>query len=1061
MLNKPLPSSSGAPEKYSGEVIDLEPGAVNPFPGLRPFSVEECHLFFGREGQVDEILIKLSQNRFVTVLGYSGSGKSSMMSCGLVPVLYGGFMTENGPHWNVIISRPGSSPIRNLTNSIVDFLVASGRIAAEDANIHRAIINSVLRSGPDGLIEVSRYLQSTKHENVFFLIDQFEEVFRFQEEDDNDDAHNDAHLFVNFILKAVSQTDIPAYVALTMRSDFIGYCSVFPGLTHLVNNSNYLVPQMMREQKKMAIEGPIAVAGGKISQRLVKRLLSDMGDFQDQLPILQHALMRTWDYWLDNREPGEPIDMRHYNAVGKIIEALSQHANEAYDELTTRQKEIAEILFKTITEKNQENKGLRRPGRLGLVAALAEAEEGDVIEVVDHFRKGGRSFLMPSAHIELSADSIIELSHESLMRIWNRLKAWVEEEAESAHMYKRLSDAAAMYQIGKTGLWRPPDLQLALNWQRKQKPTREWGQRYDEAFERAIVFLDTSRITYEAELKNQEMLQRRVLRRTRATAIILGVAFVVAILFFVYAYIQKMQAESSEVLAKKARFEAEEQTKIAVENKELADRQTEIARQKSQELGLSNEALKDALNSTEREKLRAENALDVAREEREKAVVASENEREARVEAETQTGIAKTETSKALRLYMLAKAQEFAAKSVQEEDDKDLAGLLAMQGYILHRRYEGRKYDPYIYNGLYSSLTKLNGNNYNAIKSPGPPHVHIKSLVVSGKSNKFFTSGADGRILSGDQETLKSTPTGYSTPYPSKVIALSKDENYLVNGSDSAFVQIYDLRSARQRPLATVRGFKGGTNAIAFLPDNSGFIVASGGRTLTFVNHLTGELKLLITLPFEVKAMSISPDGKQLAGASWSGKLALINLTDNTSTILLDDNMTRILSVKFSPAGDKIAFGVEEKFISEQGEKVRGLVKLYDLRTNQTRQFTGHISGVTDVEFSPDSRLIASAGLDKRLIMWVLDNPEDLPIVMSNNNGFIWDISFTRNSNFLIAACSESEVRVWPTDPALLGDQICPKLTRNMTQDEWKKYVGESDDLKYEITCPRLLIKDY
>src|SRR5690606_25636436 len=165
-----------------------------------------------------------------------------------------------------------------------------------------------------------------------------------------------------------------------------------------------------------------------------------------------------------------------------------------------------------VTEKNQDNRGLRRPCRLGLIAELSEASEEEVIQVIDHFRQPGRSFLMPAAQVPLSSDSMIELSHESLMRIWNRLAGWVEDEFESATMYKRLSDAAAMYQIGKTGLWRPPDLQLALNWQKKQNPTREWAQRYDEAFERAIVFLDTSRITYEAELKNQEMMQRRVLR---------------------------------------------------------------------------------------------------------------------------------------------------------------------------------------------------------------------------------------------------------------------------------------------------------------------------------------------------------------------------------------------------------------------------------------------------------------------------------------------------------------------------------------------------------------------
>src|SRR5690349_20056839 len=129
---------------------------ANPFPGLRPFTMDECHLFFGREGQVDDILLKLAEHRCVTIMGYSGSGKSSLMNCGVVPVLLGGFMTHTSPHWAVIPSRPGVTPITNLTNSIVNFLQQTGRIDAKDVQIHQAIINSVLRSGPDGLIEVGR-----------------------------------------------------------------------------------------------------------------------------------------------------------------------------------------------------------------------------------------------------------------------------------------------------------------------------------------------------------------------------------------------------------------------------------------------------------------------------------------------------------------------------------------------------------------------------------------------------------------------------------------------------------------------------------------------------------------------------------------------------------------------------------------------------------------------------------------------------------------------------------------------------------------------------------------
>ena len=90
----------------------------NPFPGLRPFTISESHLFFGREGQSDEVLSKLSDNKFVAVIGASGSGKSSLIYCGLIPILHGGFITSSGNKWKMIVARPGNSPIENLANSL-------------------------------------------------------------------------------------------------------------------------------------------------------------------------------------------------------------------------------------------------------------------------------------------------------------------------------------------------------------------------------------------------------------------------------------------------------------------------------------------------------------------------------------------------------------------------------------------------------------------------------------------------------------------------------------------------------------------------------------------------------------------------------------------------------------------------------------------------------------------------------------------------------------------------------------------------------------------------------
>ncbi len=1031
-------------------MVDIEPGTLNPFPGLRPFTIDECHLFFGREGQSDEILLKLSANRFVSVMGYSGSGKSSLMYCGLVPVLYGGFMTQTGPHWQVITSRPGTSPIQSLTNSIVDHLLLRSKIDLADVEIHRSIISSVLRNSSNGLVDIAKYMQDERDENVFFLVDQFEELFRYAESHNPDEAFNEAQAYVNLVLTAVQQTKVPVYIALTMRSDFIGSCSVFPGLTTLINHSNYLVPQMTRDQKKMAIEGPVAVAGGRISPRLLKRILNDVGNEQDQLPIIQHALMRTWDYWLVNRDPGEPLDIRHYNAIGKVSQALSQHANEAFEELTPREKEIAEVLFKSITEKRQDNRGTRRPSKISLLSELADADEQDVIRVVDHFRKSGRSFLMPAAHIPLSSDSLIEISHESLMRIWTRLNVWVADEFESAQMYKRLSDAAAMYQIGKTGLWRPPDLQLALNWQKKQKPTRAWAQRYDEAFERAIVFLDSSRITYEAELKNQELLQKRQLRRARITAIILGGATIISILFLVFGYTQRLEAlqqteraEAQAKLALEKSDEAEKARQLAVDREKEATRQKDIAEEAKENLEKALIRIQAAVLAEEAAKEEAQKNLTIAQQERDTAKVQ-------RRKAAENLVTANREFDRANKLLMLTKARAMAGVSIQMDDDKNLAGLLAKQAYIFNTRYEGKKYDPFIHNALYTALTRIKGNSYNALKVPGVSRNRINSVAISSNNNTFYAAGADGRIYKGNLDSQDIVPTAMENRYPNRTVALSKDDRYLLNASDSSFVQIFDLNQGKSKPAIARLGAT--VHDAEALPNGQGFIVSTANAVWQVNNN--GSSKKLMGSQAPIKSLHINKAGTMAVGGTWTGKLMMIDLVKNTMQTILEEANSRIMTVKFHPSDTLVGFGTEDT-----GNK-RGIVKFYGLNSKTIiRQFTGHKAAVYDIEFSPDGELLASAGSDKRLQMWVIRNPEDLPVVMDNNDGFIWDIAFAKGSDYLITTTYESEIRIWPTDPTILQNEICNKLERNMSRYEWETYVGK--DIKQEITCVGLLIDDY
>lgn len=1036
MLNYELSSSDSSSESNSLLNVPLDIKS-NPFPGLRPFTVDQCHLFFGREGQVDEILLKLAENRFVGVMGYSGSGKSSLMYCGLIPVLYGGFVTNVGPNWNVIVTRPGFSPIENLADSLLRSDPDYSKLTDEEKLVNHTALTAILRSDRNAIVHLLKNRKQNSGENFMLMVDQFEELFRYEEKDE---FFDDARSFVSLILEACQSSELPLYLAITMRSDYIGECAKFPGLTQIINRSNYLVPQMTRDQLRMAIEGPVAVGGGRISQNLVKRLLNELGDNKDQLPILQHALMRTWDYWVKNHEEGEPMDLRHYNAVGQISEALSLHANEAYDELGSKEKRIAEVLFKALTEKTNEGAGRRRPVKLGLVAELADASVEEVIGVIDQFRQPGRSFLMPSAEKTLSSDSVIEISHESLMRIWTRLKIWVDEEFESAQMYRRLSEAAAMYQIGRTGLWRPPDLQLALNWQQKQMPTRAWAQRYDEAFERAIVFLETSKITYEAEQRNQELLQKRLLKRTKIVAVVLGMAAVIAILFFVFALTQQIEAETQKELADERRIEAEEQRQEAEEQRREAETQREAALKAEMQAKIDRDKAVAAQAQAEYERARAQEQFLIA--ERQRGIANSERQiaDNQRVKAELATAEAQRNFELANQLLYQSVAQSMAVKSVNIEED-NLKGLLAQQAYLFNTNYKGRTYDPYIYNGLYVALDQLKGKE---LTTHAYQHRNAARAIALTDDGRIFSTGTAGNVSS---STVNGTSANniLNNDHPNRVLALDDAEILLVVGSDSSYLQVINLGT---KEIKQIRSHASYVNDIEFL-SSSTVLSVGGDRNLVKTNIATGDVETIHAFTNEPKSMAINPGKNKVVMGTIDGQVIIQNLSTNEQQIIQSSTGYPIHTVTWNHKGNLLVVGDE-----------RGVVKIYDTQKGAwAQELAVHKGRISDLEFSSDDKLLASASFDRTISMWSMEEIGELPIRMTDNDAYVWDIEFTSDDSNILAANGDGEIRIWPTQANWMADQMCDELERNLSGDEWETYVGNG--IPFENTCLKLLLNDY
>jgi len=504
---------------------------VFPFPGLRPFQPGEEHMFFGRESQVHTMVDRLARARLLAVVGSSGSGKSSLVNCGLRPALHQGLMARAGSAWRVAHFRPGGNPIREMALALARDGLAFDGLDTMGMRLED-MAEATLRMSRLGLVDLYQEAYPRGGPNLLVVADQFEELFRFRQTRGPGgkwarDGRQEAMAFVNLLLEAHRQRAFPIYVVLTMRSDFLGDCAEIPGLAEAINEGQYLVPRLTRDERRLAITGPVAVGGGRICPTLASRLVNDVGDNPDQLSVLQHALNRTWMRWQKHGDPDGMITPAQYTEIGTMAQALDTHADKAYGELASeRERLICEKMFRALTDMGSDGRGVRRPTRLGVLCALCEASEAELVRVIDVFRKPSRSFLMPPIAEGLHADSVVDISHESLMRVWGRLRTWKEEEARSVRLYRRLVESAGLFERGQTSLAQDPELQTALNWREEARPSPIWAERYGGGLDSAMRFLDASEAKRATERKEAAARQKR---KTLKGQVILGSIVVTAL----------------------------------------------------------------------------------------------------------------------------------------------------------------------------------------------------------------------------------------------------------------------------------------------------------------------------------------------------------------------------------------------------------------------------------------------------------------------------------------------------------------------------------------------------
>src|SRR5271166_4731395 len=814
--------------------MNAPPAAVavkNPYPGLRPFEVEEYESFFGRDRQIDELLTRLRDHRFVAVVGLSGSGKSSLVRAGLIHRLQVGHLTSAGARWKVALFRPGSQPIEALAAALDEILGTRPGRATELRKSTQELLNSTRAGRGPG-------------ENLLLVVDQFEEIFRFQQDtqlSDRDVAH-----FVDLLLSAEQDLspDYRVYVVLTMRTDYLGDCARFEGLPEALNRSQYLVPRLTREQTREAIEGPGALTETEIASDLSQTLLVQSSEGRDTLPLMQHALTQLWE----NREPapdgGWKITAEHYRTLGGMAKALNDHADKVLAELPPDGQELAKKIFQELTEVGQ-GRDQRRPQQMGQLARRTGASLLEVTAVIDHFLKA--SFLT-SPDRGRAEDWEVDISHESLIRQWETLKNWATEEAQDRDDY--LYFAKRVERGGE--LLAGADLALALKW-RERKHSPDWATRYGRYFTATVAFIDRSRHEQrrqewqrqEGEWKRQEeeeKQRRRELHQARKLQRIFGAVAAVFLVLLVLAWVFYRRAE-------KASHESKARELAAYATDSLDE-----DRQRSTLLGM--QAVNATLQFGQPPVPAAEEALHQAF-------------------FSTQAWL----TLKGHNGYVLSVAwspdgkrlatgsDDHTAKVWDAASGQEVLTLKGNNGYVYSVAWspDGKRLATGSLDHTAKVWDAASGQEVLPLKGDTDC---VRSVAWSPDGKRLATGSLDQTAKVWDaasgQEVL--TLKGHNGSVLS--VAWSPDGKRLATGSGDQTAKVWDAASGQE--VLTLKGHNGSVLSVAWSPDGKRLATGSLDQTAKVWDAASGQ-EVLLTLKGHngsVYSVAWSPDGKRLASAS-------------------------------------------------------------------------------------------------------------------------------------------------------------------------------------------------
>lgn len=954
-----------------------EPPCAPPYQGLLNFGVDDTDRFFGRDNLTAEIVGRLCNTNFLTVMGASGSGKSSVVRAGVVPAMQGrknlDALNELAlGYWQEIIMTPTAWPLAKIAEMLFPHEeVAQNQLQRQLQQTEKALADSI------------NQLITTDKKHRVLVVDQFEELFTLC----SDKVARQA--FINNLLYIANNQQPSLKIIVVLRADFYHHCLQYKNLAHLVIENQMTVLQMESEELAEAILWPAAMGQWKLQASLIDQMLDDIGQEPGALPLLSHALLETW-----NRRRLRVMTLSGYREAGSIKGAIAQTAETIFTNLTENEQLLAKSLFLRLTEPGPEEAlDTRRKVRFD------EIDEDSATQRVWHKLTQARL---------ITADEVgLEVAHETLIRKWPRLRQWLNTNRKGLIIHHGLINAAQTWEEKgeeSSYLYSGSRLEEAEQWAKSNSENLN-------ALEQ--IFLEASLLADKQRKRNRRYLQ---------VGVTIGVSILV-ILSIATAMINN--ARNSAITAQETAEAAQATSDVNANEASFQAGEANIARSTSEAAAIiESEARTTAVVAQSTAEANENRAL-VA--EATAIVLQDQTEQQRQItsllaQSQALMDVRSPDNQAVARARLMA----VAATQIDRETSGQNSSLLIPWSYDLTRAIpapyqplttllghtdvvgniswsaDGSRLASASYDGTVAiwQADESQSDSWQIITSLTGHRGAVKSVAWNGDDSRLASAGGIVTIWDTDSWQPITTLANSNSEFGFSSVAWNMDGSYLASASADN-ITIWD--TATWQPLQTLTYQDDMLDNLAW--SNDGDYLASTSSNNIIIWDISSWQSFAISSDNLDTVESLAWNFNHAYLASTSGNNIIIWETSSWQQLItLTDHSASVTSVAWSGDGKLLASASTDRTII-----------LWDIISWQPlTALAENADIVLDVAWKNDNHRLASAYWDGSIIVWDTTSWQPL-VTLANHTDSVTTVAWSEDDSQIASASWDNSINVWDT----------------------------------------------